>query len=622
MKPVAHSKHGLASLASAVDEAADLLRSAGASRAASAGQRATSDASWLDECVQACRGLARAPLPVLRVVRHLPHSGGRLISAAIAALPNVRTLDVSNLLPLACPDGANANAMAPFPASDRAALQAIARASIAALTDHATSSGRYLVVRDDTYRLHLDCVQPGAVDGLSSLLTDGVATHALLVVRHPLDSYSSLVRRNRSGFEPPTLAEYAERYLAFLDDNRDVPRVRFESYIADPVTTLCKSRSALQLPDSTDVAHLVSRSIDLGEGRGVPIPAVRSRGDDVLSLLEKARGMASIRRLCELLDYPLDADAVAVPPRLPVPQPLPAATPESVDRPECAIPPDLGRQLSDLSARFEAQREELIRIRKHFDFVIRKELLNATRQVEAFVSVQAAVAGADPLPEMHGWPISADFAAYLVELLRENDYDAIVEFGSGTSTYLIAKLLTLRAARDADRPSTTQVAFEHIAQYQEQTVSRLRGAGLDRQATVHLSALTPYVASDGRAFNYYDCAPALETLRRSIGPNARRVLVVVDGPPASTGENARYPALPILLNALPDVGMDILLDDYVRPDEQAVVAQWQRDLRSAGRVFETIVRKMEKDACLIRITASQAATTHAGARPSPIPPRS
>jgi hypothetical protein len=56
--------------------------------------------------------------------------------------------------------------------------------------------------------------------------------------------------------------------------------------------------------------------------------------------------------------------------------------------------------------------------------------------------------------------------------------------------------------------------------------------------------------------------------------------MIVDGPPGATGPQARYPALPALLQAIPSdparpLQITLLLDDMIRADEQATAAAWQ-----------------------------------------------
>lgn len=256
---------------------------------------------------------------------------------------------------------------------------------------------------------------------------------------------------------------------------------------------------------------------------------------------------------------------------------------------------------------FKAQTDDLIKVREHLERVMKKELLNATKQLEAFLNVQSALSGGDLIPGLHGWPISPDLAAYLIELIRTNDYDMVIEFGSGTSTVVMAKALAQMRHRREGKGPVVQMAFEHLEAYHAQTQAQLRAAGLATAATVHLAPLAPYQAANGKTYPYYTCQPALQALQATYDKPNCRALVLVDGPPASTGEHARFPAVSVVTSVLRHVGLDILLDDLIREDEQQVARMWQDDLQAAGREAVAEVRKMEKDACLIRVHPQLAA---------------
>lgn len=52
-------------------------------------------------------------------------------------------------------------------------------------------------------------------------------------------------------------------------------------------------------------------------------------------------------------------------------------------------------------------------------------------------------------------------------------------------------------------------------------------------------------------------------------------LLIVDGPPESTGEFARFPALPVLEKRLAE-SCTVLLDDVHRPNEAQILQDWQQ----------------------------------------------
>ena len=78
-------------------------------------------------------------------------------------------------------------------------------------------------------------------------------------------------------------------------------------------------------------------------------------------------------------------------------------------------------------------------------------------------------------------------------------------------------------------------------------------------------------------------------------------MVLVDGPPNTTGKHARYAALPIVLAYFDQANIDFLVDDYRRYDEKEIIQLWLEELQSAGRQAILTEKKLEKGACLISL---------------------
>lgn len=263
---------------------------------------------------------------------------------------------------------------------------------------------------------------------------------------------------------------------------------------------------------------------------------------------------------------------------------------------------------AELDAQLKKQADELIRVRKFLDSSLKNEVSNAAKQIEAFMGLQNYFATGE-LPsvntERHSWPVSPDFAIYLIELIELNDYDLIIEFGSGISTVIVAKTLAKMASRRQGKPSVTFASFDHLDQYYQQTRAHLLQAGLLDTVQLTLSPLKDWQAPDDNTYPYYDCQSFLAQLAQTFGQphtNATlRMLVIVDGPPSATGKHARYPAAPLILQHFSQAHIDLLLDDYIRADEKEIVQRWQGDITAAKRTYTLTERRLEKDACLIQI---------------------
>lgn len=261
-------------------------------------------------------------------------------------------------------------------------------------------------------------------------------------------------------------------------------------------------------------------------------------------------------------------------------------------------------QSAEITAQMKKQDTDIANVRKALEITVKKEILNATMQIEAFLGVQSYINGGEVLPSMHGWPISPDFALYLIELIENNDYDLVIEFGSGTSTVLIAKTLAKAAGFRQGKLPARQIAFEHLEEYQKKTLFALQKTGLADSVQLELAPLVPYAASDGNIYRYYACHETLSRLAKSL-PRGVRILVMVDGPPGATGKHARYPALPVVYKHFSGARIDLLLDDYIRADEKEVAQLWLHDLESCGLVGSLVEKRMEKDACFLSILDSE-----------------
>lgn len=249
------------------------------------------------------------------------------------------------------------------------------------------------------------------------------------------------------------------------------------------------------------------------------------------------------------------------------------------------------------------QTDELLRVRRYLENLIKSNSANTTRQVQSFIGMQEYLAtGSLPAfnSQSHSWPVSSDFALFLMQRVVLEQYDLIVEFGSGMSTVLLAKTLATAAERTGNKPPRF-VSFDHLERYYNQTKDHLDQAGLGESVDLVLAPLAEWKGLDGAAQDYYDCRKKLNELARSKSPVFKRILVIVDGPPASTGPQARYPAGPIIADSFPKAHIDFVLDDYIREDEKETAQRWLSELKLTEVPGALTEYKFEKDACLITV---------------------
>ena len=265
----------------------------------------------------------------------------------------------------------------------------------------------------------------------------------------------------------------------------------------------------------------------------------------------------------------------------------------------------INQQKSDFQNLLKKQSQTIDKVRDTLTKSIKVEVTNATKQLEAFLGIRSYFETGEVMGELHGWPISPDLGLYLIQQLEATTYDLVIEFGSGTSTQLMAKTLAAIAQRQPARGKAIQVAFEHLAQYHQKTLSILQQSGHANALELHHTPLTPYLAPDGATYAYYECEAHLLALSQLIGNKTDiRIFVLVDGPPESTGTHARYPALPIMLKYFKHAQIDLVLDDYKRPGEKEVAQKWVDDLQSLQINYMLTEEKLDKGACKLSIAAS------------------
>jgi hypothetical protein len=159
------------------------------------------------------------------------------------------------------------------------------------------------------------------------------------------------------------------------------------------------------------------------------------------------------------------------------------------------------------------------------------------------------------------WALDVATIDRLVELVRAERPPTIVEFGSGTSTIVLAALLAERHG-DGQR----LVSFEQDAAWAQRTRAALAERNLDRMATVVELPL-------GEGASGPPGYLLTEEAAQLLGQLAPR-LVLVDGPTLDSGAS-RLGAVDVVAPYLRD-DATLLLDDALRDAELCVAAAWER----------------------------------------------
>lgn len=269
--------------------------------------------------------------------------------------------------------------------------------------------------------------------------------------------------------------------------------------------------------------------------------------------------------------------------------------------------PDFSLRVEELADLVRQQAEAIKGLKSKLSKQITREIANTTQQLEAHQALQALI-GDLPAP-LHGWPISPDFALELVRLIRDKRYELIIEFGSGTST-----LISLRAIEQFGLHSASQAAppnrlitFEHLDAYHQKTTDLVASCSNRSLLDLRLSPLEPWADATSN-YSYYAgtvaIAEAIQAVTNSV-EQPLKALVIIDGPPGATCHWARYPAVPIVLDAASgmDISVDFLLDDLIRTDEKELALAWEQQLQTLGLSYQRVDYRFEKGGLLLSVNS-------------------
>jgi hypothetical protein len=162
----------------------------------------------------------------------------------------------------------------------------------------------------------------------------------------------------------------------------------------------------------------------------------------------------------------------------------------------------------------------------------------------------------------------------------------IIEFGSGTSTLLILRTLELLGSdqNPLTNGSPLLLSFEHSDFHYHATLDLVKRCVNHNQLDLRLDPLSSWSDSTGD-YNYYACHQAISDALRSLvclslqseTPRTLKLLVLINGPSDSTGRWARYPAVPLVLNASSsmDADIDFLADDMQNDEGRELALTWE-----------------------------------------------
>jgi predicted O-methyltransferase YrrM len=241
---------------------------------------------------------------------------------------------------------------------------------------------------------------------------------------------------------------------------------------------------------------------------------------------------------------------------------------------------DLASRIGNLARESQRTSDSVRRVGADLEKELKQTFAQTFRQLEALQNLSAVLPASDVLPATRGWAASPDLLVVLVDLVITERPSLVVECGSGASTLWLA--LAMRQFQIDGRI----VALDHDPVFGDKTRDFLARHDVRDLAEVRDAPLESF-SLGGETYPWY--------ARRAWEDLTGIDLLFVDGPPAATGYQARYPALPLLSGSLSPVATAVL-DDLVLPDMQKVLRLWL----DAYPEFGSEILPLEKQAAVLR----------------------
>ncbi len=175
----------------------------------------------------------------------------------------------------------------------------------------------------------------------------------------------------------------------------------------------------------------------------------------------------------------------------------------------------------------------------------------------------------DSFVPFSAWAISPSTILHVLNDISINKRKHIIEFGSGASTFYIAKVIkTLKL-------KASFYSVESDKEWANELESLLKLYGISDFVKVIYAPLSN-IANEYKLkeqTTWYD----LNILEEALKDTSQFDLVLVDGPFGGSTPYARYSAIPYL-KSLISKGASIYLDDTNRKDEKKILVEWQKIL--------------------------------------------
>jgi len=249
----------------------------------------------------------------IRTIHHLACTGGTLISKCIAALPNVQLLSevdpLSTLQDSGKPMFGPTDLIKQWRQGSRGASQddiiELFLAEMKVILNAATRVGQNVVIRDHSHSHFNSGPEIPERPTIRQILQRTFDVKSVVTVRHPADSYASMVKKNwHTHFQPSDFDEYCSRYLSFLESYSSSISIKYENFVKSPSEIMNKIATELELDFSETYLSTFPAIMLTGDsGRTQTTLTEHEPRKEAITLRNEYEDSAVYKKLCSKLSY-------------------------------------------------------------------------------------------------------------------------------------------------------------------------------------------------------------------------------------------------------------------------------------------------------------------------------
>ena len=237
-------------------------------------------------------------------IHHLSATGGTLISKCLAVMPDVILL--SEIHPHVAVHSFNPldpiQQLTKYGLLSNKELEQILLERIDLIVDKCQQNNKKLILRDHA---HSDFLQAHTnfQPSLLNVLKNKYPTKSLVTLRHPIDSWLSIILKNWHK-HVQSFDKYCDRYLRFLDTYQDFPYYLYEDFVLHPDAILQEMCQYYDLdfdPDYKQKFFAIKLTGDSGRSSSEIAP--RPRREYQEQFVEKVRQSTNFQKICHRLGY-------------------------------------------------------------------------------------------------------------------------------------------------------------------------------------------------------------------------------------------------------------------------------------------------------------------------------